>query len=219
MKVTTDSCLFGAWAASRISNLDATQNVLDIGSGSGLLCLMMAQQTRAFIDGVELQFPDYRQSMENLAASPFAANVRLYQGDARQFNYQKQYDAIVSNPPFYENDLKGSAAGKNIAHHDEGLKLPELLRLIATHLSSNGNFYLLLPSKRWEPLQQLAAAAGLHINEVVRVRSTEKHEAFRILVGGSFLQTGVLNSDMVIKEKDHYSTAFTHLLQPYYLNL
>ncbi|MCH5718726.1 tRNA1(Val) (adenine(37)-N6)-methyltransferase [Niabella hibiscisoli] len=219
MKVTTDSCLFGAWVADHLTNLDDGKSVLDIGSGSGLLSLMIAQQTRASVESIEIQKTDYLQSLNNIANSPFASQVTIYHADALRFPYDKKYDVIISNPPFYENDLKGLVEGKNIAHHDEGLKLPELLQLIARQLTPGGNFYLLLPYKRLTELLQLITTSSLFINEMVTVHQTENHDAFRVLISGSFNATTTAENKIKIKEAGTYSQAFTRLLRDYYLYL
>ena len=218
MKVTTDSCLFGAWVADHTRDLDI-ENVLDIGSGSGLLSLMIAQQTQALIEGIEIQEDDYGQSIYNITNSPFASRVTIHQADALKFHYHKKYDVIVSNPPFYENDLRGNAAGKNIAHHDAGLKLPELLYLIARQLNADGTFFLLLPQKRLADLKLLMGNNRLFINEIVSVHQTQNHDAFRVMLRGSFLESKPEAYSIVIKEGADYSAAFTRLLKDYYLYL
>ena len=219
MKVTTDSCLFGAWVANHTRNLGAEKSILDIGSGSGLLGLMIAQQTEALIEGIEIQQDDYGQSIYNIANSPFANRITVHQADALEFRYNKKYDVIVSNPPFYENDLKGNTTGKNIAHHDEGLRLPELLHLVARQLAVDGVFFLLLPQKRLADLQQLIGNSGLFINEIASVHQTQNHDAFRIMLRGSFHESKPEVYKIVIKEGTGYSAAFTRLLQDYYLYL
>lgn len=219
MKVTTDSCLFGAWVAVHIRSLDIEKNVLDIGSGSGLLSLMIAQQTQALIEGVEIQEDDYGQSIYNITNSPFANRITIHRADALEFRYHKKYDVIVSNPPFYENDLKGNAAGKNIAHHDAGLKLPELLHLIARQLTADGAFFLLLPQKRLADLKPLMGNNRLFINEIVSVHQTQNHDAFRVMLRGSFLESKPEAYTIVIKDGIDYSAAFTRLLKDYYLYL
>jgi tRNA1Val (adenine37-N6)-methyltransferase len=218
MKVTTDSCLFGAWAAKDMKTTGTPLHILDIGSGSGLLSLMLAQQIPGSIDGIELQESDYHQSVKNISASPFYNRMQVFNADARSFSYPKKYDSIISNPPFYESDLKSSVKGKNIAHHDDGLKLNELIPLIEKLLQPKGAFYLLLPAKRQEDIQEIITASRLFINEVVFVRQTENHAPFRIILKGSFSNTGIATSEIVIKKKNFYTDAFIQLLQPYYLD-
>jgi len=219
MKVTTDSCLFGAWVAAQIKNQETKRSVLDIGCGSGLLSLMIAQQSILAIEGVEIQQNDYLQCLDNISGSPFKEGIIIHHVDALKFHYDKKFDIIISNPPFYEQDLKGKVTGKNIAHHDEGLKLPELLHIIACQLNADGNFYLLLPDRRLPQLQQLVSKAGLFINELVRVHQTENHGPFRIMVRGSFIEDGLQEYKMIIKDGNDYSAPFRELLKNYYLYL
>lgn len=219
MKVTTDSCLFGAWVADKIKGDESIKNILDIGSGTGLLSLMLAQQSSATIDGIELQEKDYLQSLENVAASQWKDRINIIHADATSHQFNKKYDIIISNPPFYENDLKGGAKGKNIAHHDEGLTLKNLINIISLQLSPSGKFYILLPEKRREDLLQTVGNIGLFINQIIAVHQTEKHDAFRIMIEGNFKSAEQASRNLVIKEKEIYTNEFIGLLKPYYLNL
>src|SRR5262245_3491214 len=110
MKVTTDSCLFGAWVASRESAARSSpgtrRRILDIGGGTGLLALMLAQRTNAFIDSIEIDKDAFQQAEENVKASPWSDRISLYHGDAREFSFQHKYQTIICNPPFYEKELK-----------------------------------------------------------------------------------------------------------------
>src|SRR5688572_28253839 len=139
MKVTTDACLFGAWAARSArqsavgqSGSPGIHHVLDIGTGTGLLSLMMAQQINAEIDAIELDEDAFEQAQQNMASSPWHDNLFVIQGDAKDMAYVlgKEYDIIVSNPPFYENELESPDLKKNRAHHSAGLSLDELLSII-----------------------------------------------------------------------------------------
>ena len=149
MKVTTDGCLFGAWCAEEIQNTKVkSQNALDIGSGTGLLSLLMAQKNAIKIDAIELVKEAAEQATENVASSPWKENINVIQADILEWNTANKYDVIISNPPFYESELRSGKTTKNIAHHDEGLKLDDLFRFIKHHLTNDGIFFLLLPAKR-----------------------------------------------------------------------
>ena len=132
MKVTTDGCLFGAWVANAINNSELIiNNCLDIGTGTGLLSLMLAQKNPQIkIDAVEVDKDAFEQAKKNIAESPWANRIKVYHADIKVFGSAKKYDVIISNPPFYENELKGNDEKKNIAHHNDGLLLPELLKII-----------------------------------------------------------------------------------------
>ena len=108
MKVTTDACLFGAWVAEEDkSEKIITKNVLDIGTGTGLLSLMYAQKNSlANIDAIEIDEDAYIQAKENVAASPFAERINIIHDDIKRFTFSKKYDCIISNPPFYEKEIR-----------------------------------------------------------------------------------------------------------------
>src|SRR5262249_33933395 len=115
MKVTTDACVFGAWVAQDVTDV---QNVLDIGTGTGLLPLMLAQRHPSItIDAIEIDKESFEQAKENVAISPFAEHIQVINDDAKAFSSWKKYDLVISNPPFYEKELASSDHKKNIAHH------------------------------------------------------------------------------------------------------
>lgn len=229
MKVTTDGCLFGAWAAERVVSRESfVRSVLDIGTGTGLLSLMIAQQCNADITAVEIDTESFEQASENITASPWANRIKLFHADARTFEFPDQYDVIISNPPFYENELKGDNAKKNIAHHNEGLLLPELLSIIKNNLKPGGTFYMLLPYKRNDEIRKLLTESGLAIGQLIFVRQSTQHDFFRMILAGKF-KKGEAN-EMVIDEisiKNHsyagpddpYTPEFINLLKDFYLYL
>src|SRR4051812_24083842 len=98
MKVCTDSCLFGAWASAWANN---KKRILDIGAGTGLLMLMLAQNSSAIIDGIEIEPGCYRQLSTNVTSSPWADRLHAIENDVRQFQFKEKYDFIISNPPFF----------------------------------------------------------------------------------------------------------------------
>src|SRR5262245_58656662 len=125
MKVTTDGCLFGAWvAASKAGNAAAGKHVLDIGTGTGLLSLMYAQKhPHAQIDAIEIDEAAAQQAADNFAASPWQKRLQLIHSDIKDYRPSHPYDTIISNPPFYENQLSSGNAKKNMAHHSSSIGL------------------------------------------------------------------------------------------------
>jgi tRNA1Val (adenine37-N6)-methyltransferase len=123
MKVTTDACLFGAWVAKEVGGQKSeVETILDIGTGTGLLSLMLAQKTNATIDSVEIDEAAAEQAQENANASLWKDRIFVMPGDAKDMAYTfcKNFDIIISNPPFYENELTSSDHQKNLAHHHRG---------------------------------------------------------------------------------------------------
>jgi tRNA1Val (adenine37-N6)-methyltransferase len=226
MKVCTDSCLFGAWTAHKISQdipcgkeYITAKKILDIGTGTGLLALMIAQKSRAEIHGVEIEKNAFEQTKENFEASPWAGRLKAFHSDVKVFNSADKYDLIISNPPFFENDLKSNVHHKNLAKHHDGLLLKDLLFSIENHLSEQGNFALLLPFHRDEEMGLLAKNAGFFLAEKLLVKQTPKHDYFRVMHFYTKEKEEVKTNEIIIKNENNiYSEKFHFLLRDYYLN-
>lgn len=219
MKVTTDACLFGAWTAADMQKNNAEGNLLDIGTGTGLLSLMVAQKNYLQIDAVEIDPSAAKEAEGNIIDSSFKERLYVHQVDIALFE-KSGYNYIISNPPFYENELISPSAGKNIAHHSHLLKWSELFQIIYNKLNLNGFFYLLLPSKRKHEAEHGLLQQGLYISTVVSVKQTPNHATFRIIIKGSKKKAVRKEEEIVIRdEHDHYTPEFTSLLKDYYLYL
>lgn len=229
MKVTTDACLFGAWAAKKAmssefgvqSSESGVRRILDIGTGTGLLALMIAQNVNAAIDAIEIDKDAFEQAKENISASPWAEKINISNTDAKEFVFPDKYDVIISNPPFYENELKPSDFKKNIAHHG-GLALNELLRVIKKNLSAYGEFYLLLPYKRNTEMEKLIISNNLSVVQKTLVRQSVKHDYFRIMISGGHKQAEekiIMDEISIWNDQQQYTKEFIKLLRDYYLYL
>ncbi len=219
MKVTTDSCLFGAWVAAELAKKQPLR-MLDIGTGTGLLALMVAQQQQGHIEAVETEASACEQARENAAASPWAARLTVAEADIRKYSAAQKYDAIFSNPPFYETDLTSPDSRRNLAHHSTGLTLKELLKFIKENLSVTGSFFLLLPFRRLPEIQVQFNTMDLHVHQQLLVRSSDKHDYFRIMLEGTFQPGDCITKMLSIYNAERqYTPAFEKLLQPYYLAL
>ncbi|MDF2380777.1 methyltransferase [Nostoc ellipsosporum NOK] len=221
MKVTTEACLFGAWVSDYLKTDHSPENILDIGAGTGLLSLMLAQQHPANITAVELDNGAALQCQQNFMGSPWAERMNTQQGDIRTFSFHQSFDVIVSNPPFYENDLSSPVKGRQLAHHSAELSLKELMGRVKSLLTYEGKFFILLPYKRKEDLYSLAKDNGLHICHQCIVRNSPRHSWLRFMAVLSPAVT-ILATEEVVSirdEENNYTQAFTDLLRPYYLNL
>ena len=224
MKVTTDGCLFGAWIVERLRNrISGTCKVLDIGTGTGLLSMMLSQENTMAVDAVEIDKDAFEQATENVAACRWNGSINVIHGDAMNFESSDQYDIIISNPPFYETELKGDDTKKNLAHHNEGLLLPGLLRIIKKNLKPDGSFYLLLPYKRNEEVKKMFFENELAIQQLTFVRQSVRHDYFRILLEGKLKTAEPIETTMdeiSIKDGDNqYTPSFVNLLKDFYLHL
>jgi tRNA1Val (adenine37-N6)-methyltransferase len=216
MKVCTDSCLFGAVTAG--TGLPVT-NCLDIGTGTGLLALMFAQQNKdVIIDAVELDAPAAEQARENAAASPWANRIHVFNEDIMQFDNGKQYDCILSNPPFFEDDLQSPVQAKNNAKHDASLTFNRLLPVVDKLLANGGHFAVLLPFHRVDHFIGQAEKSGLYPYRQVSVKQTPGHPYFRGILFFRRDKTDLQIHELTIKdESNQYSVEFAAFLKDYYL--
>jgi len=225
MKVTTDGCLFGAWAGSEIrSPKSEARGVLDVGAGTGLLSLMLAQKnTDLNITAIEIDKDAAEQAAENIAASPWANRIKVIHADARNYSFPHQYDVIISNPPFYENELKADDKKKNVAHHGDELSLTELLSIIKNNLSPSGSFFLLLPYKRNEEIKNLLVENNLSVSNMVFVKQSVQHGYFRIMLTGKLKASEsnetAIDEIAIRDDQQQYTSSFKDLLKDYYLHL
>lgn len=221
MKVTTDSCFFGAWAASEIEKEDLkVKTVLDIGTGTGLLSLMIAQKNEVEIDTVEIDIEASQQAKENVDASPWKNSIRIFNEDILSFQPQKKYDCIISNPPFYENELASEVQKRNIAHHSEQLTIAEVLKIIKVNLKEDGIFFLMYPFKRSTVIERLLNENELCVVQTISLTQTVKHSPFRVILKGSNKRETPINSYMsILDENQQYTKQFVDLLKDYYLYL
>lgn len=217
LKVCTDACLFGAWVAHQLTSNPPT-TILDIGTGTGLLSLQLAQKLpSAFIDAVELDPAAAAQAAQNAAATTF--NIQVHNIDI--INYGgKKYQHIISNPPFFENDLKSEHALKNQAMHSTTLTLQNLFSCVDDLLEPLGSFSVLLPFTRANEVEGLAQSHGFNVAHKAVVQQTPNHAPFRVMYifeKNAFVTAS--ETSIVIKENEQYTPAFISYLKDYYLFL
>lgn len=216
MKVCTDSCLFGA-----LIRPDKPANALDIGAGTGLLSLMVAQRYPALIiDAVEIEPGAATDARYNIENSAFSHRIQLHECSIQHFaeTATSVYDLIFSNPPFYENRLKSPHPHKNVAHHAAELSFRELAAVSARLLSPAGTLWILLPPFEMARFVIEAEAGSLNVNKRYILRHTAGKPAFREVA--SFSRQPAENpvpGEIIIYENDKYSSIFAALLGDYYL--
>ena len=221
MKVCTDACFFGAWVADKLASGELKANrILDIGSGTGLLGLMLAQKSSAEIDGVEIDKKAYLQSTDNIAASPWADNIHIYHCALNDFSVEEKYDLIICNPPFYEDQLKSGDAQRDLAMHATALSFVELAHAFKALLSEAGTAAVLLPYDRVSYLKEELTAGGLFITEKINIAHSPTHKHFRSFLQISPVPKLFTEKELLIKDSAGvYSEEFCRLLKDYYLSL
>lgn len=222
LKVCTEACLLGAWTDVR-----GATRILDIGTGTGLLALMLAQRAPGVpIDAVEIDAAACELARENVRQSPFADQIRVIQARIQEFlatgltpeTQNPGYDLIVSNPPFFQSSLRSPEAYRNRALHAETLTLTELADRVQKLLAPAGTFVVLLPEPETAQFDVLAAARGQYPTRRLVVHSTPGKPVFRVLTAYRY-QPGVPESEsLIIRQADgSYSEEFVALLNAYYL--
>lgn len=225
MKVCTDACVLGAYtSADRLRCSPA--RVLDIGTGTGLLALMAAQNhPLARVDAVELDTDAVAQAIQNVANSPFADRVRVWHTPIQQFEIDNQYDLILTNPPFFTNHLRSPNPAANRAHHTETLSFADLLLAVDRLLETAGQWWVLLPPNETSQLDQLAGLSGLWPQKRLVLRHNNRKAPFRHVTRygrqqQQFIQTDTLTiyePDPAQPTREQYTLAFRQLLAPFYL--
>ncbi len=217
MKVTTDACLFGAWVAKY---LPMSNRVLDIGGGTGLLSLMLAQKHKSNITAVEIETACFQQLQENIQQSPYAESVNAVHANVLDFTTDLPFDAIVTNPPFYEQQLKSDNQSINQARHDNSLLLEDLFKKSDSLLNSNGSFFVLLPFYRKEECLNLATKYGFYPKHICTVKQSPNHQPFRNIYWFEKKNVSCIEDILIITNtKGSYTASFSELLQDYYLYL
>jgi tRNA1Val (adenine37-N6)-methyltransferase len=215
MKVCTDSCVLGAWA-----EVEKAKQVLDIGTGTGLLALMAAQRSEAEITAVEINEAAARQAAENIAESPWKNRIHLHQKSLQAFGKENQqhFEVIICNPPFFQASLRSPDAAKNAAKHTQELPFEELAQFAADFLAPEGIFYVLLPPPEAEIFRKLASIHNLNPVKSLEIFTQPNGKHLRTIYAYSFRDQPLKPETLIIRNPDQtYTDEFSKLLREYYL--
>ena len=225
MKVGTDGTLLGVWARGG-------DRILDVGTGTGLIALMMAQRfPLAMVDAIDIDSDACLQSCENVAVSPFADRIAVHHCRLQDFipvNYETkladsnsssitrhlsvQYDAIVANPPYFEQSLKAPDAQRSMARHTDSLSYRDLMNGIVRLLAHDGEFSVVIPFDCRGSLETEAILAGLYPSRVCAVKATPRKSARRYLLAFRKQPVEIETSVLLMN-----SDAYRDLVKDFYL--
>ncbi len=214
MKVCTDSCILGAWA-----DVSGVNKILDIGTGTGLLTLMIAQRTKAQIDAIEIDKSAFEEASLNFCNSPFSKRIKAHHADIRNYKSEK-YDLVISNPPFYENHLKSNNENKNRAKHTVSLSFKDLAGSIEQLLTKNGKAIILLPPESFQILASFLNSYNLYETKILNIHNKNGSPVFRqigVFAFGVPLETELVTLSIRQNNSNEYSNEFAELLKDYYL--
>jgi len=214
MKVTTDACVFGALILP-----ENTSRVLDIGTGTGLLALMIAQRSDALITAIELDHSAFAQAHNNFSNSPWNDRLEAIHGDIKTFQPPHKFDLIVCNPPFFDRHMKGKSQQKNKAMHQELLSFDDLVHSVSHLLSNSGRFWLMLPPREMRKFSTIAQANGLFVNQCIHIQNQPLTPPFRMVQTFSKGKSDLKEWQLNIRLGSDYTEEFQELLRPFYLHL
>ncbi len=219
MKVGTDGVLLGAWS----SLANKPEAILDIGTGSGLIALMLAQRSTAeLIDAIEIDEHAYEQCVQNFENSDWGDRLFCYHAGFDEFfeEIEETYDLIVSNPPFYEEQVSSGDKARDMARMSAALPLEELLFGVSRLLAPDGVFTIIIPSGSEEKIKTIAALYNLHPNKITRVKGNTESEVKRCLLAFSFGTKEMIVAELIIEEERHqYTDAYIKLTKEFYLKM
>jgi len=219
MKIGTDGVLLGAW----VSIENKPFKILEIGSGTGIISLQLAQRSFAKnIDAIEIDEDAFEQCFENFENSPWADRLFCYHASAQEFalEWDETYDLIVSNPPFYSEDYKTKSEARDKARFNDALPFEDLIGCVYELLSEDGVFAIIIPRKEELAFIELASKAGLFPIRICRVRGNVTSEEKRSLIEFSFQNSETKLEHLTIETTRHnYTDRYKNLVQDFYLKM
>ncbi|MCX7546984.1 methyltransferase [Xanthomarina sp. F1114] len=219
MKIGTDSVLLGAWTSIKKQPF----SILDIGAGTGVLALMLAQRSNAeLIDALEIDDEAYEQCVDNFENSPWGDRLFCYHASLEEFvlDIDDKYELIISNPPFYSEDYKTENSQRDLARFTDALPFNHLIDGVSKLLSENGLFSVIIPFKEEEHFITLALKTGLFPNSVLHIKGTPNSKIKRSLIEFSFYKTEINTEELIIETSRHqYTSDYINLTKDFYLKM
>ena len=213
MKVGVDGVLLGAWADCR-----NTDYILDVGTGSGLIAIMLAQRSKAFIHAIDIDENACNQAEINFRNSPFNDRLSIELRSFQNFSSAKQYDLIVSNPPYFVNSLKSPDKNRNLARHNDNLSLEDLFNKSVSLLSPQGKLAIILPSGLFEIANSLAVDNQIYLCRKTLVSTMQNRPPKRVLMEFSLTKQPVKEDSFYMgNTKETYSIEYRALTEDFYL--
>lgn len=220
MKVGTDGVLLGAWTPIENNPF----SILDIGTGTGIIAMMLAQRSNAEqIDALEIDEEAYEQAVDNFENSPWNDRLFCYHAGLDEFidEPEDEYDLIVSNPPFYSEDYKTDHSQRDIARFQDAMPFEDLIEAADLLLSENGIFSVIIPYKEEERFIDLCAEVELFPIKITRVKGSHKTQIIRSLLAFKRFELPVLDANELVIEisRHEYTDEYVELVKDFYLKM
>ena len=216
MKVGTDGVLLGAW-----TNPANAKRILDVGTGTGLIAIMMAQRSNAMIDAIEIDKSAYQQAIENGSSSPWYDRLSFFHSSFEDFieNSKQSYDLIVSNPPFHKENINSPHTGRQLARHSENLDFSKIIESTSKLLKHDGRISLILPASDEINVNMIAENHSLYCTRLTHIVPSPEKEFSRSLLEFSLKYQPRVEDIIMIEEKGRhqYSRGYMRLTRDFYL--
>ena len=216
MKVGTDGVLLGAWTKVQEGN------VLDIGTGTGLIAIMLAQRSEtSIIDAIEIESNAFKEAIENINLCMWSERISASNCSIQEYQSNKKYNTIISNPPFFVDSTNALNPERNIARHTKELPFSDLIDAVNQLLISDGIFSIILPITEAKKFVEHAKNHNLFLNRECIVKPNSTKPAKRVLLEFSFTKRHPLKEELTIETdtRHHYTKEYISLTQDFYLNL
>lgn len=213
MKVGTDGVLLGAWVS-----VGQAKRILDIGTGTGLIALMLAQKSSAPVDAIDIDRASFEQATQNARVSPWAERVRVIHSSLQEFKPGYRYDLIVSNPPYFIDSFKAPGEARNMARSaSHSLSYEELLQGVVRLLQNTGRFCVILPFKEGQLFRDKAEQNGLFCNHLVNIKTGRDKPYKRVLMEFSRREEVLVEEELVIHyDERQFTEEYKALTREYY---
>ncbi|WP_299243301.1 methyltransferase [uncultured Aquimarina sp.] len=219
MKIGTDGVLLGSW----VPVSDDVNSILDIGTGTGVIALMMAQRSYVeTIDAIEIDDDAYEQAVENFESSDWGDRLFCYHASFQEFfqEIDDEYDLLISNPPFYTDDYKTTDKSRDAARFEDALPFEHLFVGVSHLLSEKGKFGVILPYKEEKNVIDIAKQVGLHPQKITRVKGTPSSVVKRSMMLFGFDQFDFEPEELIIEKARHqYTKEYIELTKQFYLKM
>ena len=214
MKVGTDGILLGSWAA-----ISPNQRVLDIGTGSGLISLMVKQrEPSCMVTAIEVDGNAVMQARDNVANSPWP-DIDVNHTDVQSYHCSESFDWLISNPPFFQQSLQGPNQARNTARHTDSLSFSDLFEAFLRLGNERAKMALILPAQSLVEIKQLAQHHQVYISRITYVKTTHTKAAKRVLFEITKTRDVCLENEIVIHQGDGYHLDYINLCKDFYLKM
>jgi tRNA1Val (adenine37-N6)-methyltransferase len=217
MKVGTDAVLLGI--ATRV---DEAESILEVGTGCGVICLILAQRCNALIDAIEIDEESVAQARENIQESPWASRIRVIHSSLQDYlkSCRLKYDLVVSNPPFFSRSYKSYIERRNLSRHDDRLTFEELIEASRQLLTPSGQLWLVLPVREGGYFRNTALAAGLHLHHLIQIIPKKGKPSNRHILGFGKVKADMIErSELILRDNSNaFSEEYKVFAHEFYID-